>query len=69
MFLLAREQGKSQPGEWAAFAWSLLAAQGHGLLKEGKALSTPEENLAELTAQATTFDEKQLPILKALQIA
>jgi hypothetical protein len=29
----------------------------------------PEENLAELQAQATTFAQKQLPILKALQIA
>jgi hypothetical protein len=28
-----------------------------------------EESLAELTAQANTFTEKQLPVLKALQIA
>ena len=27
-----------------------------------------EENLAELTAQAQTFADKRLPILKALQI-
>ena len=32
-------------------------------------LESPEENIAELTEQAKTFAEKQLPILKALQIA
>lgn len=39
------------------------------IMKEGKALETAEENLAELTAQAVVFAEKQLPVLKALQIA
>jgi len=38
-------------------------------LKEGKALETAAENLAELTAQAQTFAENQLPIFTALQIA
>lgn len=69
MFLLALGQGRKQPAEWAQFAWQILAAQGQNLIKEGKALPTPEENLAELTAQARTFAEKQLPILRALQIA
>ena len=69
LFLLARSQGKLQPDEWAAFAWSILAAQGQRLLKDGKTLESEADNLAELTAQANTFAEKQLPILKALQIA
>lgn len=69
MFLLALGQGRKQPAEWAQFAWQILAAQGQNLIKEGKALTTPEENLAELTAQAKAFSEKQLPVLKALQIA
>lgn len=69
MFLLALGQGRKQPAEWAQFAWQILAAQGQSLIKEGKGLPTPEENLAELTAQAKAFAEKQLPILKALQIA
>jgi hypothetical protein len=43
--------------------------QGQSILKDGKALATAEENLAELTAQAAAFGEKHLPILKALQIA
>lgn len=69
LFLLALGQGKMQPAEWAQQAWEILAEQGQTVLKEGKALVTPEENLAELTERAKTFAEKQLPILKALQIA
>jgi hypothetical protein len=38
------------------------------LVKEGKAMESAEDNLAELTSQAQTFADKQLPILKALQI-
>lgn len=68
LFLLAMLQGKKTPHEWAQSVWQLLSLQGQAIAKEGKALSTPEENIAELTAQATIFAEKQLPILKALQI-
>lgn len=69
LFLLALSQGRKQPAEWAQGVWQILAAQGHKLVKEGRTLDTAEENLAELTAQAQVFAEKQLPILKALQIA
>jgi SAM-dependent methyltransferase len=69
LFLLARAQGAKQPAEWAAFVWSILLAQGQRIVKDGKTMDTADENLAELTAQATAFAEKQLPILKALQIA
>ena len=69
LFLLALNQGKKQPAEWAQLVWQILAAQGVRLVQDGKTLETPEENLVELTRQAQTFAEKQLPILKALQIA
>lgn len=69
LFLLAISQGRKQPAEWAQMVWLILQSQGQKILKEGKTLETPEENLTELTAQATAFAEKQLPILKALQIA
>lgn len=69
LFLMASQQGKKQPAEWAQIVWQIISAQGQKFVKEGKTLETAEENLAELTAQATTFAEKQLPILKALQIA
>ncbi len=68
LFLLALSQGRKQPAEWAQFVWQVLSSQGQNIVKEGKTLETAEENLAELTAQATSFAEKELPILKALQI-
>lgn len=69
LFLSAIAKGLKEPAEWAQAAWQLLAAQGQKLVKEGKALDTAEENLAELTAQAGAFAEKHLPVLKALQVA
>jgi SAM-dependent methyltransferase len=69
LFLLALSQGKKQPADWAQFVWQLLAAQGQKIVKDGTTLETPEANLEELTSQATTFVQKQWPILKALQTA
>lgn len=69
LFLLCMAQGKKQPAEWAQFVWHTIAGQGQKLVKDGGVLETAEENLAELTVQAQVFSEKQLPILKALQIA
>ncbi|QGU33514.1 class I SAM-dependent methyltransferase [Thermochromatium tepidum] len=69
LFVLAKQQGHKTPPDWANFVWQLLAAQGQRLIKEGQALQTPEENLAELSTQAQTFAEKHLPLWKALQVA
>lgn len=69
LFLQARQQGHKSPEGWAQYVWQLLAAQGQSLVKEGKTLPTPEENLAELTRQANEFAEKRLLVLRALQIA
>lgn len=69
LFLLAISQGKKQPTDWAQMVWQILQAQSQKIVKEGKTLETPEENIVELTSQAQTFADKQLPILKALQIA
>lgn len=69
LFLLAQKLGKKSADELAQFVWQIVSSQGQKLVKEGKALETYEENLGELTAQATEFLAKRLPILKALQIA
>ncbi|HZV64881.1 MAG TPA: class I SAM-dependent methyltransferase [Telluria sp.] len=69
LFLSALSDGKKRPSELATQVWQILAAQGQKLVKEGRTLESAEENLAELTAQATVFIEKQLPILKAARIA
>ena len=69
LFALARSQGRKQPADWVDFVWNTLKAQGQRLIKDGKMLETDDENLAELKAQADTFADAQLPILRALQIA
>jgi hypothetical protein len=69
LFLLAASQGKTQPAEWAAYAWQIISAQGQRLMKDGKPLETVDGNVTELNAMAQTFADKQLPILKNLGIA
>ena len=69
LFLLARLQGRESADELAGFAWDLLAAQDQRMVKDGKPLETPEENLAELARDASEFIDRRLPVLRALQIA
>lgn len=69
LFLMARQQAKTAPEDWARFTWAILSAQKQKIIKEGKTLESEVENLQELTTQAQEFSAKQLPILKALQIA
>lgn len=69
LFLLAILEGRRQPLEWAQFVWTILQNQGQTILKDGKGLATAEENLQELLVQATDFEKKHLPVLKALMIA
>ena len=62
------KEDKKTPQDLAQYVWNILTIQGQKLIKEGKAMETSEENLSELTEQAKIFIQKQLPILKALQI-
>ncbi len=66
--LLAMKEGRKTPAEWAKFTWDILTAQGQKLVKEGVTLETPEENLAELTAQMDAFAKENVPIIKALGV-
>lgn len=68
LFLLAKAQGNPHPEQWAQFAWSILAMQNQCVTKDGIALTTESENLAELTNQAHNFANKQLPILMTLGV-
>jgi hypothetical protein len=69
LFLLAGQQGRRTPKEQATFVWDLIRSQGRHVVKDGNPLKTPEENLDELTKQATEFAEKRVPVLKALGVA
>ena len=66
LFLKAAQLGLRTPAEWANHCWEVLAAQGQRIMKDGKGLESPAENIAELTAQAEAFAAKQLPALRAL---
>jgi hypothetical protein len=68
LFMLSMQQGGKTPEDWAGFAWEILSRQGQTLLKDNKPLQGAQANIAELTSQANTFRDKQLPMLKALQV-
>lgn len=69
LFVLALQQGRKKPAEWADYVSEILNLQQQKIVKDGKPIETAEEQLAEITTQANEFALKQLPILKALQIA
>ena len=69
LFLMALKAGRKRPEDWAAFVWEILLAQGQKLVLDNKPIDSTEANITELTNQAQSFADKQLPILKALHIA
>jgi SAM-dependent methyltransferase len=69
LFILALQFGTKSEAEQAAFAWGLLSGQGQRVIKDGKTLESPEENIAELTNMARQFTIKRLPVLRALDVA
>lgn len=73
LFLLAMHEGKTPAtapdvGVLAEFAWAALLAQGQRMLRDGKPMESPQDNMAELRTQAAEFIVKRLPILRHLQI-
>lgn len=69
LFLLAMSLGKKQPSEWAEFVGQILEAQNQRIIKNGKMVDSEADNIKELLEQANDFAEKQLPVLRVLQIA
>jgi Predicted methyltransferase regulatory domain/Methyltransferase domain len=71
LFLRARTRCglQSNGADWAKDVWATFLDQGQRLVKDGKAVESSEQNLAELTRQAQEFEAKRLPVMKALQIA
>lgn len=69
LFLLAMQERRKTAEELAVYAWETIGPQGQRVLKDGKALDTAEENLTELTAQASEFLDKRLTVLQKLKVA
>jgi len=65
LFLRARDQGRADPIQ---FVWSVLSGQNQRLIKDGRGLESPEENLAELRSRYDVFMTKRVPVLKHLGI-
>lgn len=65
LFLLARHQG-APPVE---FAWQVLDRRGERLLRDGRLITGPAENRAELADRWRRFGRDRLPILRALGAA
>ncbi|MCD2515301.1 class I SAM-dependent methyltransferase [Massilia sp. G4R7] len=68
LLLLAGAKGSKDPETSARFVIANLALGGSRIVKEGKPLDTPEAELDEAIRMATAFNEKMLPMLKALRI-
>ncbi len=68
LFLLAASEAGDTPEKWATFVWDILAARGEKLIKDGKPLANAKDHLAELRRQAREFADKELPLLRALQV-
>jgi SAM-dependent methyltransferase len=69
LFLDARKRGLAESDAWADSAWDVVKAQGRSIIKDGKALGTEQENIAELRTQAARFADMRLPVLIALRVA
>lgn len=68
LFIRAINGGARAPAAWAQQAGQVLDSLGHGVMRNGVALSGRDQVLAELVERAEDFAAKQLPILRALGV-
>jgi len=68
LFLLAEQQGLTEPRLLAEFVWSHLKAVDQRVLKDAVVLEDAAANIAELEQQAKVFVEKQHAICHALKL-
>lgn len=66
LFIEAISSGHKKPEDWALYVCKILSDQNQKILKDGQALNTFEENLAELIKQAKEFQKSDYPALCAL---
>lgn len=57
-FITALVSGEKKPEGWAAYAWKSMQELGQRLLKEGKTIESPDDNLTEIQSLATAFVPK-----------
>jgi SAM-dependent methyltransferase len=69
IFLLGLQGGAKAAADMATYAWQVLEGQAQRITVEGVLLETAEQNLAELERRAKIFVDKELPLLRSIQIA
>lgn len=67
LFIGSIRAGNQLPADWAADIWRVMSPVGK-LVKDGKTLETPEENLAEMRSYAEKFAKERLPLLSTLKV-
>jgi hypothetical protein len=68
-FLHGIARGVREPRDLGAQALHIFRTLGIGLFRDGRPIESAEESLALLTNQAQYFVDRQLPALRAMQIA
>jgi hypothetical protein len=68
LFMLSMSEGAATAEDWGKRAWAALSSQNQRVLKDGKPVESPEDNLAELTRQANEWQESKLPVLRWLDV-
>jgi hypothetical protein len=68
-FLQAVARGAREPRDLGTQALQIFRRLGIGLFRDGRLIESTEESLALLTGQAQYFLDRQLPVLRALQIS
>ena len=68
LFLLARQEGHLTPDAWASYTWQAFRTLQQTMMRDGKVLTTDEDNLAEIALHAESFRNGGLPILQALGV-
>ena len=68
LFLLARREGHHEARALADFGWNVLQANREKIMRDGRPLVSPEENIAELVRLAEDFVQHRLRILTMLGI-
>lgn len=67
--MLALKGNVKDAEDIAKFTWDILEPQSQRIIKEGKPLESPQENLDELRELAKEFLEKKWPVLQNLMLA
>lgn len=68
LFLIAINNGASEPHLWAETAWAVLSSQGQKLIVNEVMLDSDEANLNELIEKAINFEQKRLTTFRALGV-